>query len=1198
MNLKEIQLTGFKSFADKTSIRFEDGVTCIVGPNGCGKSNVSDAVRWVLGEQSAKNLRGGNMQDVIFGGTVARKEHQFCEVTLVFDNEDKKFELDVPEVAMTRRLYRDGKSEYRINNQASRLKDMVTLFHKIGLGKEGYSIIGQGKVEQIMNTKPEDRRVIFEEALGLMVYKNRKIEIERKMDDSRSNLFVFSQRIEEAERRLGPLSKQAEAAGKYHEYNDSLRFHEANAYIYKNENAENERAKYKDKISEHSEKIIGLNTQIEIVSNTYDENRNKIATADSELQKLNDDRVELSVGNERKDGELKLAKERISTYRSQIETSGEFLTGGKQRVGEIDDALTKGELEKRQIEERRQSIENETDSLRATVKSLDGKIEVFEKLSDENRQSQLSNAEDLSNLKMNLGTLGARKEACREKIEELTSAVEKSKKRKDTLEKELAFVREDKKELEKLTSGGTDTLNERLEEIREMQLTVNNFNQELFSANGQLAALKDSLEMYISLKNRYEGYKDSVRRLLSVAKTNPDIQNKVNGALADILRTEQKYEVAIETALGGAMQNVVTPSADDARYLIEYLKRTNGGRVTFLPVQNMRPHPNTREIEHAVDERGAIGLATELVKYDDYYYNVVSNLLGNTLICDTILSATNIAKKYGNLFKIVTLDGDVVVTSGAMTGGSRDKNSASLLSGERKIEECKENIVKKEKYIEKLKVAIADAEKAREEAEQEAEKLRGKYQNAYSSLAGAEQRETGLTGQIEEAKGDIEVYSLALEDYKNRLLSIEAEEKNSSASEKELNDLRFGAEEALQNQKDQCEKFKKEREEKSEKLLGLEVEKSALEERAKKLIADAERLQKEKNELISRLATTEEEKKNAEEKLSLMELEAQSKELTEEEAKAVREIEERIETLSKEKEELNGKQLELEQRKESLQEELTKQSDKRYKCEIEISKIDTTLESMRQRLEEAYQLDYEGCLALKAETYDVEEGLQTITSLKRKIAALGIVNPTAVEEYAEEEKHYKEMSEQKEDLEKGLADLTEALNEIRQEMQKQFDAGFEEINENFKVTFKELFGGGKAELQMDYIDGEDPLDAGVEIVACPPGKTLKKISLLSGGERALTAIAILFAILKSKPMPFCILDEIEAALDEANVDRFATYLKEYAEETQFIVITHRKPTMNQADTLFGVTMQEKGVSKIVSVKLSEVESKLGKDTVM
>lgn len=1197
MDLKEIRLSGFKSFADKTVIRFDEGVTCIVGPNGCGKSNVADAVRWVLGEQSPKALRGGNMQDVIFGGTQSRKPQSSCEVTLVFDNTNKIFDLDVAEVAMTRRLDRNGNSGYFINGQPSRLKDIVRLFHGIGLGKEGYSIIGQGKVEQIMNAKPEDRRLIFEEATGLMVYKSRKEEIERKIDSSKNNLYIYAQRIEEAERRLGPLSKQADAAKEYKEYSDSLKFNEVNTYVCRYDGAEDEKNKFRERVAGYSDKIISLNTQSELLNKSYEDTRRKAAEADQKLTDLNDRRVELSVGNERKDGEWKLVREKISTYKSQITAAGEFLENGKTRTGELADAVAAAKEAIKKGETRIAEIDNETDLLSQAIKALSGKIEVFEKLSDENRQSQLSSAENLSEIRKNQGSLAAQMQAAEDRIAELTSALKKEKARKEKLEEELDGVRKDLKKLKEFTSGGEKELADREEEIRDMQLTINNFNQELFSVGGQISSLKDSLEMYIGIKNRYEGYKDSVRRLLSVAKTNPEVGSHVKGTIADIIHTDQKYELAFEVALGAATQNVVTPTQDDARILIEYLKRTGGGVVTFLPVTGMKPRPDSREAQRATSEKGAIGLATDLIRYDEYYYNVVTNLLGNTLICDTVYNATAIAKKYGNTFRIVTLDGDIVSTSGAMTGGSRQQKGASVLAGERKIEECRENILKKQKYLEKLKIAIAESEKGKEEAEAAVNALRAKYQGSLNELAVLSQREISLTKESEEAQSNIDVYAETLKGFEEKLGRLKDEEAYAGKSEEELNAMRQGAEATLEKQRGQCEAFKAERDEKSAKLHALEVEKAAAEKQIESLNADIRRYEKEKEDLIARIISTEREKATAEAELSALEEKAKQAELTEEEKAAVQAVNDEIATVSAEKEALNIRQVQLDEERTAVQEELTKQTDKRYKCEIEISKIDTNLENMRQRIEEAYGIDYEGCLALKADNFNVDEAAGLISALKRKITLLGNVNLNAVEEYADEKAHYDEMTVQRDDLQKAIDDLQQALDEIRAEMLKIFDAGFNDINENFKVTFKELFGGGNAELQMDYIEGQDPLEAGVEIVACPPGKKLTKISLLSGGERALTAIAILFAILKCRPMPFCILDEIEAALDEANVDRFASYLKHFSQETQFIVITHRRPTMNQSDALFGVTMQEKGVSKIVSVKLGEVEKQLGEGTV-
>ena len=1196
MELKEIHLHGFKSFADKTVIRFDEGVTCIVGPNGCGKSNVADAVRWVLGEQSAKQLRGSNMQDVIFGGTVERKQSTYSEVTLVFDNTNRIFDIDLDEVAMTRRLYRSGDSRYLLNGMPSRLKEFVRLFHGVGLGKEGYSIISQGKVEQIMNRRPAERREIFEEAAGLMNNKRRKEEIEGKIAGAANDLAIYGQRLDEVERRLGPLAKQAEGAKQYQEFAAALKENEINMYIYRMENSENETAKFRKEIAAISDRIIDLTAEIERTNRLLEEGKTKIARADEEIAELHDEHVVLSVGNERKDGELKLVRERISAYRSQIEAAAVFLEGAKVRVGEIGNELALGERTKNAALARIAEIETESDVLRASIAALESKIAIFERFSEEQHKSQLSSAEEISELKKNQGALDSQLAATRERIAEVEAAIAKCRGRREDLSDELSAVKGDLQKLMKLVGGGVSQLEEEVEESRELQTDINNFNQELFNAKAQLASLREKLETFIEAKNRFEGYRDSVRRLLLVAKTNPEIKKRICGTVADVIKTDQKYESAIETALGAAMQNVVVPKMDDGRYLIEYLARTGGGRATFFPVESMKPRNNTREIERALDERGVVGLATDLVKFDEYYYNVVFNLLGCTLVCDTIANATVIGRKYGNAFKIVTLDGNQILTSGAMSGGSQEKRNASVLAQERNIEACKEEIARKQRYIEKIVATLQEHEKAKIELDERIEELRAKYQNANTEIASLTQRENSLTRSLAEVDADIELYVGTLNEFKAKLSLLESQAENSSQSEEELQAIRQSAEDLLNSQRNQCESYKAERDEKSKKLREIELELASLNESLKKYSEDFERLNLEKEDLLKRIVDTSKEKLAAEEMLGGLETEAEEKELTEEEKAAVQAIVERLEALQKEKEAVNARIAELEAKKEAAQTELSTLTEKRHENEMSVSLVVSRLEGLRDHIMEEYGLDYEGCLPYRKEGFKVTECNNTISALKRKITSLGAINHNAVEEYAAEKERYDEMTTQRDDVLKAMDDLNKILQDVREEMLRLFNESFQKINENFQLTFKQLFGGGKAELQLDYSLDEDPLNAGVEIVACPPGKKLSKISLLSGGERALTAIAILFAILKTHPMPFCILDEIEAALDDANVDRFASYLKRFASDTQFIVITHRKPTMNQADTLFGVTMQEKGVSKIISVKLAEVES-MGAGTV-
>lgn len=1198
MNFKEIQLVGFKSFADKTSIKFEDGVTCIVGPNGCGKSNVADAVRWVLGEQSAKTLRGSSMQDVIFGGTQARRALSYCEVTLVFDNAQKLFDIEYDEVAMTRRLYRSGESEYLLNKQPCRLKDIVALLHGVGIGKEGYSIIGQGKVEQIMNAKPEDRRSIFEEATGVMMFKQRKGEIERKLENAKDNLTVFVQRMDEAEKQLKPLERQAETAKKYRVLSEELKYNEVNTYLFRCENASVETEKFRVKMQAAENRIAAIEQELAKIEADEAGGRDKISAADDELRALNDKLRTYEVGLEHKSGEAKVIGERILSYRRQLRAATDEVEYSVRRIGEIDTLTAASKKKSEKNLARASEIEEECAELLKRIQEANARIAVYEKLFEEKRLSEINSVENLADVRADRGSLSARRDAVSERIDEVKEAITKASSRKEEYAKQLGECRAEKNACEAFLDGKEEKEGELSGNIRELSRSGQRLSQEYMDCNASIANYKNNLDMYVGLKNRFDGYRDSVRRLQLTAKNDPAIGAKIKGSIADIVSTDQKYEVAIETAFGGAMQNLVTATADDARFLIEYLKRSGGGIVTFLPVGSMRPHYDSRDIQKALSEQGALGLADELVKYDSYYDNVIKNLLGNTLICDTIASATAIAKKYAHAFKIVTLDGDTVSTSGAMTGGSHRKDSGNLLAGERRIKECEENIAKKTATAEKLRAAIETCDKEREEAEKEYEAFRIKVQEQTAAFAALAQREAALSDLIADTEKDLSEYNgvlndltLRADDLKNKVLSF-------SENEDVLNKIRSEAAAELSKQQAECDELKKERDALSERHQNLRMEGASLASANAAEEANVNRMQEEKQSLARKIDQTRENIAKTEETIQNLRRDEERAALTEEEQKIVSSLRSRIAEVEEEKRNTYSRQLELGEAKRAILSEQQSQSDLKFKCELEISKIETGLENWKQRIDEAYGLTYESAVSMRDENYDITQSYSSINSLKRRISDLGPVNQNAEEDYDNLYARYSEMLTQKEDLDRGIEDLTTILTDLRNEMQKQFDEGFNAINDNFTHIFKELFGGGRAEMQLDYTDCDDPLNAGIEIVACPPGKKLTKISLLSGGERAFTAIAILFAILKARPMPFCILDEIEAALDEANVDRFAKYLKKFSKETQFIVITHRKPTMNQADSLFGVTMEEKGVSKIVSVKLSEVEAKLGGDTVM
>ncbi len=1198
MNFKEIRLVGFKSFADKTSIQFEDGITCIVGPNGCGKSNVADAVRWVLGEQSAKTLRGTNMQDVIFLGTDTRRALSYCEVTLVFDNREKLFDIEYEEVAMTRRLYRSGESEYLLNMQPCRLKDIVALLHGVGIGKEGYSIIGQGKVAQIMNAKPEDRRTIFEEATGVMAFRTQRGEIERKLESAKNDLVTYTQRMDETESQLRPLERQAETAKKYRGYREELLREEVNTFLLRCDNAAYESEQQRERIRLAQERLTEVERRLAEVDAEEEGTRSRIAKADDSLRSLNEKLRLYEVELEHKVGESKVLGERISSFRQQLDKASDDMEYSLRRSREIDALVSASEKKSEASKKRAEKISAECAELFRKVQEASAKVAAYEKASDERRKSELSSVENLADARVNAESLSVKRDAAQDRIEEVNRAIEKADSRREEYAAQLAACEEERKEAEKSADARAREAEELASAAEELAASERSLSQESVDCNSSVLDLEHRLDVYRELKNRFGGYKESVRRLQLKAQTDLEIGGRIKGAIADIVSTEKKYEVAIETAFGGAMQNLVTATRDDARYLIEYLKRTGGGVVTFLPVDAIDPRRDSREAERALSERGAMGLANSLVKCDDYYRNIVSNLLGNTLICDTIANATQIAKKYPRAFKIVTLDGDIIAASGSMTGGSRRADVGNLLSTERQIKETEEAIVRRKAAAEKLKKALdACAGELEETRTRREEALRLSREEA-SRLAALEQRAIAIRSLLADAERDGEEYRALIKELESRVNSLESEVLLSAENEELMSRIRSEAAQESDAGAAEGERLKAERDALAEKLHELQVEGASLESARASEEESVKRLLEEKEELVSKVDKTRADMASAQRSIDSLTHTAEETALSDEEKHAIAVLRGRLEETEADKREANKRQLELAEEKRGLSTRRMTLIDEKHDGEIAIERSEAALENMRTHIEEEYGLTYETAQELRDPTYDITQANANINSLKHKIAALGSINHRAEEDYNELLAHFTEMQTQREDIEKGVVDLTGVLNELKTEMQRKFDEGFDSINRNFTKIFRELFGGGKAEMQLDYTDCADPLDAGIEIVACPPGKKLAKLSLLSGGEQALTAIAILFAILKSRPMPFCILDEIEAALDEANVDRFARYLKNFSRDTQFIVITHRKPTMNQADVLFGVTMEEKGVSKIVSVKLSEVESRLGGDTVV
>ncbi len=1188
MNFEKIEVYGFKSFADKEVIKFGSGITGIVGPNGCGKSNVADAIRWVLGEQSAKNLRGSSMQDVIFSGTQSRKSLSYCEVSLYFDNSNKMFSLDYSEIIITRKLYRSGESEYFINKQPSRLRDIVDLLHECGIGKDGYTIIGQGKVQEIMSAKPEDRRAIFEEATGISKFKAKKNESERKLDRTRENLIRYSDILSELETQLEPLERQAEKTRKYREYAEQLKHHEINVYVYKTENVANAKAQINEKIKAISEETALRQSEYETASKGYDDTLNKINNLDNKLNTLHDELLEKTVYLEKQMGNAKLFSERISYLRTQVERAEieikenqTAISGNKEKIKENERLILEGKKRIKDLEERLEKLSKEL--MNVTVKIAEN-----EDISSESRKKVIESIESLSTININKGSLGAELSVSKVRHQELSKELLdlQEKRDKQFAEKEALDVQ--KNGLDKSIYNLRNAITDKESEIKEANDKVAEIDNAIYNTNSNLTMLTAKENFYTGLKESYEGYQPAVKRLMISAKEDKVVGSKIKGVVASIIKTDKKFDVAMEVCLGGAAQNIVTDSTDDAKYLIEYLKKTKSGRVTFLPVSSVKPRQENDSIKLAIKERGAIGVADKLVTFDPYYKNVISNLLGNTLIVDNIENATFIANKYRFSFKIVTLEGDVFSTQGSMSGGSRRQDAPNLLAGDRQLDEIKALIEEKKATLKRLRAEKEIAESNRDKIMDEYEKLNESYQQQRQEIVVVSEKLQVAENALIENNKLIESVSDQLEIIEQRIEKINSDFELIKSGSDKLEADKKSATSLESKHQTEYEALKKKRDELVTESTSLQLELSNVKNELSTLSSEIDRLNAEISVKEGEIANAIKSNESAEEIIETLKRDAEKVALSKEEQDKINALRENITGIEEEKATLREQLTKLDAEKQFLLAEINNLTDKLHAQEINLTKIDSDIEYAQQRIWEEYQETYETAQRLREENYDVKAGEEEILKLKRRISNLGSINPNAIDDFNALKERQTEMISQKEDMEKAEADLKEGLDTLKKEMLTQFDSGFKKINENFTKIFKELFGGGRAMLELDYTNAVDPLDAGVEIIAEPPGKKLQKLSLLSGGEQALTAISILFSILKLRPMPFCVLDEIEAALDEANVDRFARYLQKFSTETQFIVITHRKPTMELADALFGVTMPEKGVSKTVSVKLSDV----------
>jgi len=1137
------------------------------------------------------------MADVIFNGTEKRKSLSYCEVSLVFDNTEKIFPLEFNEVVISRKLYRDGQSEYALNRTACRLKDIVDLLRDSGMGREGYSIIGQGRIDQMLSAKPEDRRAIFEEAAGISKFKAKKTDAERKLIRANENLSRVTDLLGEMGRQLEPLSRQAEAARKYLDLREKLRHFEINTYIYQYDSASEAKAAIDERLNIVIAEFDKTQKEFELAGSEYNEAMSKLNSLDKTIEELWNEKLQLTVGIEKYAGEVKILAERVSAQAEQEEFLDREITRLEEERSKANDYLSQNakvaELKKEQLEKAKAQLEEIAKVYAEFALQLaEGEGE------EENSRNAVMDAMDkLAEIKANASSLTAEKKALgerREAVERRIVAVS------ERAAAESGKVSERTKYIEELQAAKADLM-------KQSTAAADKYN-ELTSGIGVVATKIDKLStMQIAFEARqkvlaemhlaYEGFGASVKKLMTDARESQYVRGLIEGVIAQLITVPQKYEAAIEAALGSAVTNIVTKTEEDAKELISYLKERRYGRVTFLPISAAKGRSLTGdEAGQCIGDR-IFGAADKLVSCDGKYRGIISGLLGRTVVVEDLDTAISLARKSKYAFRIVTLDGDLITPGGAMTGGSRKSDVANLLGHERELKELDASIKDGAKQLELLNV---ERDKKAELQEALSGKIKSFNGNIHtvdleiaSETAGLEKIEAGLSEAIKETEGLQE----ELKEIDGRTDVIAGD----LGSVGELEALIAGKkDEASLKEGEQKSKFgeiKKESDVALERLTAVKIAVAELEAELNTLAVESDRLDATVISIGNQIESDKSLVSSAKEAAESIKKQIKSMTSPEraDDKQRVEQIVAKLDNLDNYKKQLQARVAELDEGRNVLITAMQTLTEKKSREEMLLVKVDTDIAALEERVMEEYELDYEACLEFKEEDYDVTAGTQESDKLRRQIKNLGHVNVDAIEQSKEVFERYNEMDVQKEDILKGINDLENIISELSKEMVERFGREFEKIRTGFTQTFKELFNGGNADLVLQ--EGEDMLEAGIEIVAQPPEKKLQSISLLSGGERALTAIAILFAILKMRPMPFCVLDEIEAALDDANAGRFATYLQRFSKDTQIIVITHRKPTMEKADGLYGVTMEEKGVSKIVSVKLSEAVSHAGEGTI-
>jgi chromosome segregation protein len=1188
--LKKLEIQGFKSFADKINLEFKSGITSVVGPNGSGKSNVADAVRWVLGEQSAKTLRGTKMEDVIFAGTEHRKAMGLAEVSLTIDNSTHTLPIEFDEVTVTRRVFRSGESEYFINKTLCRLKDIHELFLDTGIGKDGYSIIGQGRVDEILSTKSEERRHIFEEASGIMKYKVRKQEAEKKLDLTEQNLVRINDIINELETQLEPLKAQSETAKKYLSFRDALKELEINVYI-------DSIARFKEKIKEHEDQYLKIkesidneNLSLQNITRQNKEKTDRMKVMEETLENARQEFYSIENNLEKCSSEIKLNDEKIHNLNQNIERIDAEVLEINDKIGLLNkDETSKNEkvnyLTQRLLEYSKKLSEHE-EKMASLNETLDENERYIENLKDSimDKLDLLSDKKSqIGNIKVHVENLKKRQHGIDMEIYQITLDKDRELIKKEDIQENInkakVAIDKAKAEIDGLTNQKKDC-ETALSDLRRKHTEVVNDYQFKSSRH----------KMLQDMENKLEGYNRSVKVVLQACQQSKEFGHGIYGALAQLITVDKKYETAIEMTLGGALQNIVTSSEEDAKRAIEYLKKNKLGRATFLPITSVKGRYLENNILNEVrNQQGFVGVASDLIKCSSEFSGIILNLLGKVVVAENLDAGIRIAKRFGYSFRIVTLEGDILSTSGSMSGGSTDNAGPGILSRNREITELKNETSKLSSVRQSLDIKINEASTMLQEIlndisneeknintnelikirdESHLAQIEENIRKADAKSDMLKDEKAQLLKQEEDIDFELQKYNQELTDIENDINNTKEIISKHQEKHKEDQTLRDTLHNDIMNFKISVNSVKESLEAVKETLLRIIEERDQLARSFKRKTGEKEKYLSEIDGL----------------KAENIGLGKRVKALEEEKVGKVFQIDKAVEERKVLEEELSDTINQIQNANKNiilLQEDYNR-------VEVRKAKVEAELEVIQNRMWDEYELTYTNAMEFKKDIGSIPQAQKRINEIKNDIKSLGLVNIAAIEEYIKTRERYEFMSGQRNDMEQAKEKLKKVISEMISIMKRQFLEQFKLINENFNIVFRELFEGGRAELIL--IDMENVLESGIEIEVQPPGKKLQNMMLLSGGERAFTAIALLFSILRLRPTPFCILDEIEAALDDANVYRFAEYLKRYTINTQFVMVTHRKGTMEAANTLYGVTMQEHGVSKIVSMRMGEKAS--------